>query len=99
MRALLLGIFFLGLTPLVTAQTGAGAPTPELEHQQLRDLLTSQAVELQATREQLRKLQQRLELLEARFHAQGAAPATMEIAVAASVPETRNSGTSSAAFD
>jgi hypothetical protein len=95
MRALPVGIFFLGLMVLpVKAQTGKGGEQDtsryELEHQQLRDLLASQSVELQATREQLRQLQQRMELLEIELRTQGVPPATKEIAGAPNAPEIRN---------
>jgi len=60
---------------------------PEIEHQQLRDLMASQSEELRATREQLRQLQQRIELLETQLHAQTGSPA---LGVIATAPSTRN---------
>lgn len=92
---MLIGILFLGLTTLpATAQTGkrndGDTSKSELEHQQLRDLLAAQSAELQATREQLRQLQQRMELLEGQFRAQTNAPTTREVAVVSNVPNTRD---------
>lgn len=94
MRALLIGILFLGLIALPSsAQTDKGrdngASNSDLERQKLRDLVAAQSAELQATREQLRQLQRRMELLEAHFR-QSDAPAAKEIAVAPNVVEARN---------
>ena len=79
---------------LVTAQTDKvrdnGFSKPELEHQQLRDLLAAQSAELQATLEQLRQLQQRMEWLEAKFRGQNNAPATNEDAMEPNAGATRN---------
>ena len=55
------------LTPM--PRVSVSPPTsPEMEHQQLRELLASQSEELRAMREQLRQLQQRMELLENQLH-------------------------------
>ena len=95
MRALLIGTCFLSLVALpLTAQTdkegSRGSSQSELEHQQLRDLLAAQSAELQATREQLRQLQQRMEFLEAQLQAQNNPPATKESGGAPVVSETRD---------
>jgi TolA-binding protein len=129
MRALLAGIFALGLTALAvtarTSQAGDGADrnvavkaktdSPALktnenhasridalqkpeasslvrEHQQLRDLLVSQAEELKQTREQLRQLQQRMKLLEMQLQAQSNSSASKEVAVTQAVPAALRQG-------
>ena len=92
MRALLIGTCFLSLVALpLRAQTGKegsrGSSQSELEHQQLRDLLAAQSAELRATQEQMRQLQQRMELLEVQLRAQKNPPAAKESGVAPVVSE------------
>lgn len=94
MRILLVGILFMGLMTLpVAAQTDKGgdreSSRPELEYRQLRELLASQSAELHETREQLRQLQQRMELLESQLRAQTSPFGAKEIAVSSDVREAR----------
>jgi hypothetical protein len=69
----------------------------ELEHQQLRELLASQSTELQATREQLRQLQQRMESLESEVRSQRTPSASTELAVARIVPKLQQDAVSTTA--
>lgn len=99
MRALLT-VFLFGVValPIASAQRDKerdhGKSRSEVEDRQLRDLVTAQSAELQATREQLRQLQQRMESLEAQFRAQCNPPVTNEVAVPPDAPEARNPTTS-----
>ena len=93
MRALPIGVFLFSLLALPVAglsdkQCDRGTSKSEREYQQLRDLLYAQSAELQATRDQLRQLQQRMELLEAQFGARSHPPVTKEIAAVPSAAET-----------